>query len=190
MAFSTAMALTRRGGISTYLTSINKFGTIVGHYQLSSGGPEQGFEYSHGTYTPIEFPGAISTVPISINDKGQITGYYQTSSTIDPQHAFVYSNGQYTSIDPPGSTETTGFRINNSAQVVGAYSSNNANYSFVATDPPSPTTAPHQDLAAATLQLVQAAASFSPAGSVLNAGPFNQMNDDVMHLSNQLARPH
>src|SRR5262249_4783767 len=133
------------GGISntnyTYLTSINKFGTIVGHY-LSSSGHEQGFEYSHGTYTPIEFPGAVNTVPTTINDKGQITGYYQTSSITDSQHSFVYSNGQYTSIDPPaGIAGSLAFSINNSGQVVGYYADNSSrpDHGFVATDPPSPT---------------------------------------------------
>ena len=135
MAFSTAMALTRRGGISTYLTSINKFGTIVGHYQTSRSGPEEGFVYSNGTYTPIEFPGAVRTEPISINDKGQITGFYQTSSTTAPQHAFLYSNGQYTSIDPPESTSPIGFSINNSGQIVGYYSDNSTNHGFLATVP-------------------------------------------------------
>ena len=126
-------------------------------------------------------------VPISINDKGQVTGYYETSTA---EYGFVYSNGQYTSIDPPGSSSTLASSINNSGQVVGFYEDNTTNHGFVATDPPSPTTAPHQDLAAATSQLVQAMASFSPMGSTLNAGPFNQMNDAVMQLSNHLARPH
>ena len=102
------------------------------------------------------------------------------------------SNGQYTSIDPPAGIDPLALSINNSGQVVGYYSDNpyTTNFAFVATDPPSPTTAPHQDLASSTAQLVQAMASFSPTGSVLNAGPFNQMNDDVMHLSNHLAQPH
>jgi probable HAF family extracellular repeat protein len=164
---------------------------MVGWYQTSSGGRLQGFEYSHGTYTPIEFPGAVSTDAISINDKGQITGYYQTSSTINPEHAFVYSNGQYTSIDPPGSTNTVGLSINNSGQVAGYYiSSDGTVHGFVATDPPGPTTAPNQDLASSTAQLVQAMASFAPTGSALTASPFNQTTSDVMQLSNHLAQPH
>jgi hypothetical protein len=143
--------------------------------------------YSNGTYTPIQFPGAVNTVPLSINDKGQVTGYYETTTSMS---GFTYSQGQYTTINPPGSVGTLDLSINNSGQVVGYYEDSTTNHGFVATDPPSPTNAPHQDIAAATLQLVQAAASFSPTGSVLNAGPFNQMNDDVMHLSNHLARPH
>ena len=110
-------------------------------------------------------------------------------------YGFTYSQGQYTTLNPPASFNAPWLEplsINNSGQVVGLYLTSNTDtaHGFVATDPPSPTTAPHQDLTAATLQLVQAAASFSPTGSVLNTGPFNQMNDDVMHLSNQLARPH
>jgi hypothetical protein len=46
------------------------------------------------------------------------------------------------------------------------------------------------DLTAVTLQLVQAAASFSPTSSALTASPFNQTTNDVMQLSNQLAHPH
>jgi hypothetical protein len=176
----------KSGSFYTYLTSINKSGEIVGHYNDSSG-HEQGFLYSHGTYTPIQFPGPVNTVPLSINDKGQVTGYYETTTSM---YGFTYSQGQYTTINPPGSLGTLDLSINNSGQVAGFYEDSATNHGFVATDPPSPTTAPHQDLAAATLQLVQAAASFSPTGSVLNTGPFNQMNDDVMHLSNQLARPH
>ena len=131
----------KSGSFNTYLTSINKFGTIVGHYQTSSSGPAQSFVYSHGTYTILNFPGAVYTDAISINDKGQVTGYYQTSSTTDPQHAFVYSNGQYTSIDPPGGVDPLAFSINNSGQVAGYYFSNNTDHGFVATDPPSPTNA-------------------------------------------------
>jgi ELWxxDGT repeat protein len=47
-----------------------------------------------------------------------------------------------------------------------------------------------QDLTAATLQLVQAMASFSPTGSALTTSPLNQTNNDVMQISNQLAQPH
>jgi hypothetical protein len=96
--------------------------------------------YSHGTYTPIEFPGAINTAPVSINDKGQITGYYAIGGPngITADYSFVYSNGQYTTIDPPGSTSPIAYSINNSGQVVGEYA-NNTNHGFVATDPPQAT---------------------------------------------------
>jgi probable HAF family extracellular repeat protein len=104
----------KSGSFYTYLTSINKSGTIVGHYQTSSSGPEQGFEYSHGTYTPIEFPGAIGTVPLGINDKGQITGYYEIGSSkgITADYSFAHSDGEYTTINPPGSTSPIAFSIN------------------------------------------------------------------------------
>ena len=105
-------------------------------------------------------------------------------------YGFTYSQGQYTTINPPGSLGTLDWSINNSGQVVGFYEDSTTNHGFVATDPPGPTTAPHQDLASSTAQLVQAMASFSPTGSVLNAGPFNQMNDDLMQPHNHLAPPH
>jgi hypothetical protein len=127
----------KSGSFNTYLTSINKFGAIVGHYQTSSSGPEQGFVYSHGTYTPIEFPGAVNTDPISINDKGQITGWYAIGGPngITADYSFVYSNGQYTTIDPPGGVGTTAFSINNSGQVVGYYADNTTDHGFLATLP-------------------------------------------------------
>jgi probable HAF family extracellular repeat protein len=108
------------------------FNLLIGHYNLSSG-HEQGFVYSNGAYTLLQFPGAVNTHPISINDKGQVTGYYQTSGAIDPQHAFVYSNGLYTSIDPPAGVDPLAFSINNSGQVIGYYSDNVTNHGFLAT---------------------------------------------------------
>jgi probable HAF family extracellular repeat protein len=108
---------------------------MVGQFRTSSGGPGQGFVYSNGTYTILEFPGAVNTAPLSINDKGQVTGYYQTSSTTDPQHAFVYSNGQYTSIDPPAGVDPIAYSINNSGQIVGYYSDNITNHGFLVTLP-------------------------------------------------------
>jgi len=154
---------------------------------FASSGHQQGFEYSHGAYTILNFPGAVNTVPLSINDKGQVTGYYETTTSM---YGFTYSQGQYTTINPPGSLGTLDWSINNSGQVVGFYEDSTTNHGFVATDPPSPTSAPHQDLTAATLQLVQAMASFSPTGSVFNASPFNQMTDNVTQLGNHLAQPH
>ena len=72
-----------------------------------NGIPEQGFLYSHGNYTILNFPGAINTVAYSINASGQVVGFYEDGSngSITSQHGFLYSGGTYSTIDPPGALD-------------------------------------------------------------------------------------
>ena len=53
----------KSGSFNTYLTSINKFGAIVGHYQTSSSGPEQGLCIAM-VLTPLSnFPAPLTPRP-------------------------------------------------------------------------------------------------------------------------------
>jgi probable HAF family extracellular repeat protein len=94
------------------VTDINNNGEAVGLYTGRTGGPEQGFLYSHDTYTILDFPGATRTGAYSINDKGQVVGYYIGGD--GQQHSFVYSGGTYTTI-----AGTTATNINDKGQIVG-----------------------------------------------------------------------
>jgi uncharacterized membrane protein len=53
---------------------INKWGPIVGEYQLPGSIYTHGFEYKNGKFHSINFPGAISTEVAAINDNGVMVG--------------------------------------------------------------------------------------------------------------------
>jgi probable HAF family extracellular repeat protein len=107
-------------GILTYLegsyaNGINNLGQIVGW------NGNEGYLYSNGTYTAIQYPGAWLTVAYGINDNGVIVGSYQVSEYSEQQHGFLYSNGVYTSVDYPGAASTNLTGINNAGEMVGAF---------------------------------------------------------------------
>jgi probable HAF family extracellular repeat protein len=105
-------------GSSTFLYGINNNGQIVGSNDLGSG---QGFLYSGGAFSSIDYPGAPVgyTTPYGINDSGQIVGSYQDQAL--NTHGFLYSGGTFSTIDYPGGSGSAATGINNSGQIVGAY---------------------------------------------------------------------
>jgi probable HAF family extracellular repeat protein len=147
---------------------------VVGYFVESRGGPEQGFLYSHGTYTVLDFPGASNTVAEGINAKGQIVGDYIDSSGT---HAFLDSGGTYTTIDPPGSILSEAFGFNAKGDVVGLYQdSSNINHGFLASPSAGPNNTPKVGLGVDTFV-------FAP-----NSGhDTNTMLDAIQHPQAELA---
>jgi uncharacterized membrane protein len=59
---------------------------------------DQGFFYSNGVYTTLDYPGATQTVAQGINDLGQIVGYY-----VDDRgglHGFIATDPPETPLPP------------------------------------------------------------------------------------------
>lgn len=106
------------GAQSTKLWGINKYNTIVGSFIQSTGGNQQGFRYSGGRFSPIQFPGAISTVPHAVNDNGVIVGIYWLGSFENPPHGFILQSGSYRSVDVGASGGTQPRDISNSGTIV------------------------------------------------------------------------
>src|ERR1700686_3928308 len=102
-------------------TGINDAGQIVGSDN------SDGFFYSGGNYTALQYPepgGVVWTGAEGINDAGQIVGSYRTNVV----HGFLYSSGSYITLDDPlATTIATGFDgtmargINDAGQIVGNY---------------------------------------------------------------------
>jgi probable HAF family extracellular repeat protein len=104
-------------GSDTFLWGINNNGQIVGSNR--PGG--QGFLYSGGTFTSLDYPGVPVgfTTPSGINNSGQIVGAYQDQAL--NTHGFLYSGGTFSTIDYPGGSATAAAGINDSGQIVGSY---------------------------------------------------------------------
>src|SRR5581483_3301028 len=99
-------------------TGINDDGVIVGHF--ANGAVNQGYVYSGGTFTTLDYPGAESTELYGLNDHGQIVGRYYPA----PSYGFEYANGGYTPlIFPSGNFKgySSASSINNQGDVAGSY---------------------------------------------------------------------
>lgn len=95
---------------------INNLSQIVGTH--GNGSNLNGFLFSGGNFSSVDYPGATETVPTKINDLGQITGHY---SSYSGNNGFLLSGVTFTLIAFPGATSTAADGINNSGQIVGAY---------------------------------------------------------------------
>jgi hypothetical protein len=114
------------GAIAFY--GVNKTGAAAGWCTSTKTGLYQGFVYSGGKFTAVNFPKSKGTQAIGINDKGDVVGLYLDSSSV--QHGYVKRGTKYTSIDVTGDTSTEAWGINNSGQItvfalssVGSYES-------------------------------------------------------------------
>jgi len=95
-------------GTLTTPTGINESGQIVGYYRAAQGQPSQGFFYSDGAFSTINYPGAMWTVARGISNNGNIVGY-------DGSHAgFFYAAGNFTMI------MGYAYGVNDAGEVVGA----------------------------------------------------------------------
>jgi hypothetical protein len=76
----------RRGGA----TGINSSGQIVGTY-YNTPYVDQGFIYSSGVFSTIDYPGADISGVTGINDAGQVVGIWGGPSAVDDYdiHGFV-----------------------------------------------------------------------------------------------------
>ena len=71
----------------TEAEAINNSDQIVGYDSDGTGGVDEGFLDSGGTFTTLDLPGATSTELLGINDSGQIVGSY------DNAFGFLYTPG-------------------------------------------------------------------------------------------------
>jgi len=105
--------------------AINNYGQIVGtfgSYSNSSLG-EQGFKYSQGNVTVIDYPNSFNTGVSGINDFGDIVGRFYDAAGY--YHGLIYSNGVFSDpIDFPGASFTSLAGINDQGQIIGGYPNN------------------------------------------------------------------
>jgi len=103
-------------------TRINKWGTIVGFYNGSSGTIHGVKRWSNGQGIALDFPGAKETLPFGINDSGAIVGWYSTTLPPNEQrHGFLYHNGQWATLDYPSSSlQTVLAGIDNAGVIIGS----------------------------------------------------------------------
>ena len=78
-----------------------------------------GFLYSGGVYTTVDYPGSSSTQAFDINNLGQIVGVFSNNGF--DTHGFSYNGTTFSSIDYPGATDTSVSGISSAGQVVGNY---------------------------------------------------------------------
>jgi hypothetical protein len=88
------------------LQGINNYGVIDGFYGSGDPGhPNKGYLLStHGTFTPVDFPGSAQTQANGLNDSGVVVGYfYPTNNGVafDNQFGFYEKNGVYTEVNNP-----------------------------------------------------------------------------------------
>jgi len=130
------LSLQPPGGWFAFASGVNAHGVVVGgscvppqqcHYPETT----NGFSYSNGVYTTINYPGAESTGAFGINDLGQIVGGYCLTvsvcgSTLGvTDHGFLDNSGTFSSLDYPGAQATQAYAINNMGTIVGTYEVNN-----------------------------------------------------------------
>lgn len=126
------------GALSTWVTGINYWGSIVGYY-FGPTGTINGFELKNGVFTRIHFPGAGLTQAESISDTGVIVGYYEnklSNGALGAPHGFVFAKGTYKTLDDPKGAlhyayGTRLLDINASGVIVGTYHLNGNDYSFL-----------------------------------------------------------
>jgi hypothetical protein len=104
---------TGASGIAFY--AINSANAAVGWCVNAKTGLNQGFVYSAGKFTAVNFPKSNGTEATGINDKGWVTGLYLDSSDI--QHGFVKKGIKYTTVDVKGDTSADAYGINNAGDI-------------------------------------------------------------------------
>ena len=101
------------GAIAFY--GINSSGAAAGWCTSTKTGLYEGFVYSGGKLTAVNFPKSNGTQAIGINDKGDVVGLYLDSSSV--QHGYVKTGSKYKSIDVTGDTGTEAWGINNGGDI-------------------------------------------------------------------------
>jgi len=105
-----------------YVNGVNNSGTAVGEADSWAGDDlvsADGFTYSSGTVTKVDYPGATETGLVGINDTNQIIGYALVNGS---DVLFSDVNGTFTIIPGyPGAVSTRFTGINNNGQIVGVY---------------------------------------------------------------------
>jgi uncharacterized membrane protein len=109
------------GGDQTFGNSISSNAAYVAGFYIDTSGSApiaDGFVYSGGVYTTLDYPGATDTDISGINDLGQMVGFYETPSAAG---AFYYDGSNFTTLNAPGCTSdnTRAAGINDLGQIVG-----------------------------------------------------------------------
>ena len=87
------------GASSTFPTSINDHGMIVGSYFVGSGSgqlPQNGFIYYQGKWATLNYPASLFTDLVGVSNKGVIIG-----NATDLDVAFLYEHGKFKTIAGP-----------------------------------------------------------------------------------------
>ncbi len=139
---STALPFGTNGPVSgdnSMATGVNDSGMVVG-FDMPSTTTSNGFLFSAGVYTAIQFPGSVFTQPMGVNDHGEVVGTYTDAGGV--MHGFTYLNGTYVSFDAPGSSMmTTANGINDQGDIVGFFmNASGATVGFEAVPTPEPAT--------------------------------------------------
>jgi probable HAF family extracellular repeat protein len=87
-------------------------------------GQTNGYLYSGGIYSNINYRGSSSTHALDINNSGQIVGEFSTNGF--DTHGFVLNGKSFTSFDYPGASDTSLDGISNSGEIVGFYRTSTA----------------------------------------------------------------
>ena len=106
------------GAVDTFLTGINRYGTIVGNFKATDG-TIKSFKIKDGKTTMLQF--RTNTQATSISDTGVIVG--RTIGTLPNTnvHGFVLMNGQFHDFDFPGANRTEIADINATGTIVGTF---------------------------------------------------------------------
>jgi hypothetical protein len=126
-------------GDSNMATGVNDAGMVTG-FDMPSGTVSNGFLFSGGAYTKIQFPGSTFTQPLGLNDNGEVVGTYTDAGGV--MHGFSYISGNYLSFDAPGAVMmTTANGVNDQGNIVGFFmNANGATVGFEAVPTPEPAT--------------------------------------------------
>ena len=90
---------------STFPTSINDSGTVVGSFFTGPSGvqlPQNGFMYQNGNWATLNYPNSENTDLVGISNAGVIVGNAE-----DTDHGFIYVNGAFKIISAPDGSATT-----------------------------------------------------------------------------------
>ena len=126
---------------TTFPQAINDHGEVVGFSYVN---PEfvgvDGFIYTNGVASLLDFPGVFGTEAFGVNNLGQVVGTYFGSpfSPNSEGNGFLEENSVFTTINYPGALATELVGINDAGDIVGDYSDSTGEHSFLAT----PITAP------------------------------------------------
>lgn len=106
------------GAVDTFLTGINRYGTIVGNFKATDG-TIKSFKIKDGKTTMLQF--RTNTQATSISDTGAIVGRTIGILPNTNVHGFVLMNGQFHDFDFPGANRTEIADINATGTIVGTF---------------------------------------------------------------------
>lgn len=116
------------GAVDTFLTGINRYGTIVGYFTATDG-TIKSFKIKNGKTTMLQF--RTNTQATSISDTGVIVGNTIGTLPNGSVRGFVLTNGQFHDFDFPGANRTSVTDINATGTIVGTFATATGGGSFI-----------------------------------------------------------